>query len=294
MHVRNTTNRDCHIGYQHGLQLAGFYDIRDEDDGPQDEAGTLGDFQGDLFGKYDEGDFEWPDDNDNGMHFSLSLGYNHCTHFNDNTADHQDSNTHTPDDQEADEVGSEDDSDEDIDMVEVTHESQRPPATDGQTAQSTAQSGGRERDKAYEIEAFPLSTAGMPMQSNAPTATDYGIYKQNIASDNIYAPFASKLDWEIARWAKAHGTTSAAVSELLKIPGVNHNHFSQIPLLTCFSGYGKPWPVIQDSSRAEWYHRQWFTITAPFSSTQSHHWGRNCAHLYARDTRMHPSIVRRC
>ena len=80
MHVRNTTNRDCHVGYQHGLQLAGFYDIRDEDDesyGPQDEVGTWDDFQGDVFGKYDEGDFEWPDDNDDSMRFSLSLSYNH-------------------------------------------------------------------------------------------------------------------------------------------------------------------------------------------------------------------------
>ena len=72
MHVRNTTNRDCHIGYQHGLQLAGFYDIRDEDNGLQDQVGALDDFEGDLFGKYDEGNFEWPDDDDNSMCFSLS------------------------------------------------------------------------------------------------------------------------------------------------------------------------------------------------------------------------------
>ena len=64
-HVCNTTNRDCHIGYQQELWSAWFYDIRDEDEemyGPQDEAGTLDGFQGDLFGQYDECDFEWPDD----------------------------------------------------------------------------------------------------------------------------------------------------------------------------------------------------------------------------------------
>ena len=142
--------------------------------------------------------------------------------------DPQDPNAHAPDDKGDNEDGSEDD--EDVDMVEVTHESQRPPTT-----QSTAQSGGQEQDKAYKIEAFPLSTAGMPMQTNAPTATDYGIYKQNVASDNVYAPFTSKLDWEIGRWAKAHGTTSAAVSELLKIPGVNHNEFSQMPVINMLS-----------------------------------------------------------
>ena len=72
MHMRNTKNRDCHIGYQQGLRLAGFYDVGDEDDiyGPQDEADTLDHFQGDLFGKYDEHDSEWPNDDD-GMLFSL-------------------------------------------------------------------------------------------------------------------------------------------------------------------------------------------------------------------------------
>ena len=164
---------------------------------------------------------------------SLSLGYNHCAHFNDNTVDAQEPNSRSPDDKESDEDGSKDN--EDADMVEVTHESQQPPTTDGKTTQSTAQSGGQERDKAFKIEAFPLNTAGMPMQTNAPTATDYGIYKQNVASDNVYAPFASRLDWEIARWAKAHGTTSAAVSELLKIQGVNHNQISQMPAINMLS-----------------------------------------------------------
>ena len=116
-------------------------------------------------------------------------------------------------------------------MVEVTHESQQPAATDGQTAQSSTQSGERERDQEYEIEAFPLDTAGMPMQTNTATATDYGIYKQNVASNNVYAPFASRLDWEIARWTKAQGTTLAAVSELLNILGVNHDQISQMPVI---------------------------------------------------------------
>ncbi|THU98466.1 hypothetical protein K435DRAFT_818868 [Dendrothele bispora CBS 962.96] len=38
--------------------------------------------------------------------------------------------------------------------------------------------------------------------------------------DNIWAPFSSKMDWEIARWAKMRGTGSTAFSDLLAIKGV--------------------------------------------------------------------------
>ena len=37
---------------------------------------------------------------------------------------------------------------------------------------------------------------------------------------NIWFPFSSKLDWEIARWAKLRGPSSTAFSELLAIDGV--------------------------------------------------------------------------
>ncbi|KAL0957479.1 hypothetical protein HGRIS_001272 [Hohenbuehelia grisea] len=36
----------------------------------------------------------------------------------------------------------------------------------------------------------------------------------------MYAPFASQIDWEIARWAKLRGPGSTALTELLKIPEV--------------------------------------------------------------------------
>ncbi|KAJ7823158.1 hypothetical protein B0H14DRAFT_2370305 [Mycena olivaceomarginata] len=38
--------------------------------------------------------------------------------------------------------------------------------------------------------------------------------------NNVYAPFNSKLDWEVARWAKLRGAGSTAFTELLKIDGV--------------------------------------------------------------------------
>ena len=38
--------------------------------------------------------------------------------------------------------------------------------------------------------------------------------------ENMYAPFAHRLDWEIARWCKLRGPGSNAVTELLGIEGV--------------------------------------------------------------------------
>ncbi|KAJ7588269.1 hypothetical protein C8J56DRAFT_1004496 [Mycena floridula] len=38
--------------------------------------------------------------------------------------------------------------------------------------------------------------------------------------ENIYAPFSSQMDWEIARWAKLRGPSSTAFTELMSIPGI--------------------------------------------------------------------------
>lgn len=47
-------------------------------------------------------------------------------------------------------------------------------------------------------------------------------YELEITQDerNPYAPFASQLDWEIAKWAKLRGPGSTAFGELMAIPGV--------------------------------------------------------------------------
>jgi hypothetical protein len=42
------------------------------------------------------------------------------------------------------------------------------------------------------------------------------------SSNNIYAPFKSKMDWEIAKWAKLRGPGSTAFSDLLAINGVSN------------------------------------------------------------------------
>lgn len=37
---------------------------------------------------------------------------------------------------------------------------------------------------------------------------------------NLYAPFTSKVDWEVSRWAKLRGFGSTAFTDLLKIDGL--------------------------------------------------------------------------
>lgn len=68
---------------------------------------------------------------------------------------------------------------------------------------------------------FPGNTAGMPL-SDARSPTEYESFKTATegASSNPYAPFASKVDWEFARWAKMRGPGSTAVTELLSISEV--------------------------------------------------------------------------
>ncbi|EIN13427.1 hypothetical protein PUNSTDRAFT_56509 [Punctularia strigosozonata HHB-11173 SS5] len=65
------------------------------------------------------------------------------------------------------------------------------------------------------------------MSHGAPRANE--AYQQSIHTlnpsivpdhENVYAPFISKMDWEIAQWAKLRGPGSTAFSELLAIDGV--------------------------------------------------------------------------
>ena len=60
---------------------------------------------------------------------------------------------------------------------------------------------------------------------NPAEAGNYG-YNGYTWTENVYAPFAHRLDWEIARWCQLRGPGSTAVSELLGINGVSHFYFS--------------------------------------------------------------------
>ncbi|KAF8889565.1 hypothetical protein BD779DRAFT_1610960 [Infundibulicybe gibba] len=68
------------------------------------------------------------------------------------------------------------------------------------------------------IEAL-ASRGGEPLGECAPDS-GYDRYIKTLAGGaNQWAPFNSKLDWELARWAKLRGPGSTAVSDLLSIEG---------------------------------------------------------------------------
>ncbi|KAI0716908.1 hypothetical protein C8Q76DRAFT_795145 [Earliella scabrosa] len=65
---------------------------------------------------------------------------------------------------------------------------------------------------------FPGVHAGAPINKQ-PMSSEYERYQDVIDSDGVnpYAPFRSRMDWEIARWAKMRGPGSTALTELLEI-----------------------------------------------------------------------------
>jgi hypothetical protein len=50
--------------------------------------------------------------------------------------------------------------------------------------------------------------------------SSFEAYRQSVGGNDDYVPFRSRLDWDIARWAKMHGPSSSAVTKLLEIEGV--------------------------------------------------------------------------
>ncbi|EIN04772.1 hypothetical protein PUNSTDRAFT_75804 [Punctularia strigosozonata HHB-11173 SS5] len=75
------------------------------------------------------------------------------------------------------------------------------------------------------IDRFP-GRAGKPLQNK--TTTSYEAYSDQLGDHTVardtdadlYHPFKSRIDWEIARWAKLRGPSSTAFTELLGIDGV--------------------------------------------------------------------------
>ncbi|KAJ7593168.1 hypothetical protein C8J56DRAFT_1013320 [Mycena floridula] len=66
--------------------------------------------------------------------------------------------------------------------------------------------------------------AGHPIAIARSNSSSNDKYAQSVKdvtdANNIYAPFMSRMDWEIARWAKLRGPSSTAFTELMSIDGV--------------------------------------------------------------------------
>jgi hypothetical protein len=70
---------------------------------------------------------------------------------------------------------------------------------------------------------FPNPNAGASIGTDGNSGYhDYQTKVKN--SGSSWAPFKSKMEWEIARWAKIRGPGSTAFDELMQIQGVSYNN----------------------------------------------------------------------
>lgn len=70
---------------------------------------------------------------------------------------------------------------------------------------------------------FPGLRAGETLRISASRGyMDYSHELGSDSGDNPYFPFASKTDWDFAKWAKLRGPSSTATTELLDIDGVRN------------------------------------------------------------------------
>lgn len=196
---------------------------------PLDEPDRAIPFDGDYFGDYSNHDFDNFDEYEGGEHGS----------FDEEEDRHQEA------------MEDEDTDDLDAQNFEAEGAWEAPPQTPSPAGSApdapddpAANDSGEEQDapdrstqiraqehlraKTFKV-SFPGGRAGTPVDRRRERSA-YENYQAHIDSvnSNPYAPFVSKMDWGFARWAKARGPGSTAVSELLQMENV-----STIQLVDC-------------------------------------------------------------
>ncbi|KAH7903989.1 hypothetical protein BJ138DRAFT_1107200 [Hygrophoropsis aurantiaca] len=190
----------------------GFEPDDDNDNMPVDPDGS---FRGDYFGTYKEDEINWPDDGE----------YSSGTEEPDDGSDESD-----------EEVGSfEGDGNESLDRLacaagDMEHlerdDDESIPGEHGEPEDPENLANRQVRDHAEQqlgrgpyIDVFPRASAGAVL--NRTRKNVYKSYQDDLQQPtNRWAPFASQIDYELARWAKLRGSGSTAFSDLLKIDGL--------------------------------------------------------------------------
>jgi hypothetical protein len=181
-HVRRTGSSLCVAAYQARLR-----EENDIENATEDEEDGMDVFSGDFFGDYDNDDFEWPD----GGLSSIACVFAIQTYLGSGPLSEDENGCAIADEDSED-------------LIDIAASVSCAPAP----------------DLSFKIEPFPLATAGAPILGSVRGASSFAAYGRALGINSRYAPFHSKLDWDVARWAKLHGSSSSAVSELLEIDGV--------------------------------------------------------------------------
>ncbi|KAG2366131.1 hypothetical protein BDR07DRAFT_1480545 [Suillus spraguei] len=170
-------------------------------DGGDDSFDTydLTEFTGDYFGYYDEQDLEWPDDNHEVAELPLE-------------SDSEEEEGHDAELEHGWECPAVIPVLQDIDDEE-SDTPFRPHLAEQQEVQELL---GRQPI----IEKFPQHRAGTLIHLFGTTV--FGSYNNVLqGTDNVWAPFVSRINYEVAKWAKLCGSGSTAFSELLAIEGLH-------------------------------------------------------------------------
>ncbi|KAG1902029.1 uncharacterized protein F5891DRAFT_1144149 [Suillus fuscotomentosus] len=205
-HLAQTINPSCAAQ----LQLSGLFpESSDNDsdglaeDGDTDSLnGGDAEFTGDYFGYYDEQDLEWPDDN----HDELPLESDgEDEEYHDTALEHGWERPADPVQQDingGDDFENSDNSD-----------------TLSQSLPAKRQEAEAPLGHQPIVEKFPRRHAGAPVHHSRTTA--FESYKNVLqGAENVWAPFVSRTDYEVAKWAKLRSSGSTAFSELLAIDGL--------------------------------------------------------------------------
>lgn len=130
--------------------------------------------------------------------------------------------------------------------------------------------------------AYPSSAAGTPIPGAAPHPTTDARYTHAIhGQTNIWAPFQSRNDWEVARWAKLRGKGSSAFNELLAIPGVRFEILCHAQKLNykLFLDCGLPHPILSYHETIRQDYRQSIAWPPEISETRNCNARRSNGHV---------------
>ncbi|KAG1898389.1 uncharacterized protein F5891DRAFT_955757 [Suillus fuscotomentosus] len=160
-------------------------------------------FEGDIFGTYEEGDLEWPDNKNDSSDKEEGT-------YNEEWEPPIPDTGHNQGWEPAEHGNDGDDADAEV-------------LLDDQEARQQIEQHITQDSEDFVIIPYPDAQAGKPIpgQPTHGANTTYSIDAGSAA--NVYAPFASQMDWDIVKWAKLRGASSTAFTDLLEIDGLSEH-----------------------------------------------------------------------
>ena len=238
-HLRTTTKPAC-VALRQKIQFRPLEEASDQDSADDDHdldgSPSPQPFTGDAFGAYDDDywdqyDEYQPGDPDNE------------DEDEDGPYDDFQPPATPPHEADEDDFDMQEDEEEDAENLEAEHgweppvnEADRPVSGEGDPSDDRADHNNldgepgpdrRTQQRAHQqlrtrthVVPYPDSSAGAPTIPGDPLAPVAPGESPLADPSNPYAPFRSRLEFELARWAKMRGPGSNAVTELLSIEGV--------------------------------------------------------------------------